>query len=70
MGESVETDYLMTTTNTEFFTRKQIAELFQITIPTVLRWEKAGRLRAVRLGTGSVRYRISDVEAFIANGAK
>lgn len=54
----------------EFLTRKQIADLFQITIPTVLRWEKAGRLKAVRLGTGSVRYRVSDVEAFIANGAK
>lgn len=60
----------MTTTNTEFFTRKQIAELFQISIPTVLRWEKAGKLRALRLGSGSVRYCGSDVERFIANGAK
>jgi len=60
----------MTTTNTEFFTRKQIAELFQIAIPTVLRWEKAGKLKALRLGSGSVRYRVSDVEAFISNGAQ
>jgi excisionase family DNA binding protein len=60
----------MTTTNTEFFTRKQIAELFQIAIPTVLRWEKSGKLKALRLGSGSVRYRVSDVEAFITNGAE
>lgn len=54
----------------EFVTRAQVAQMLQITIGTLIRWEKAGKLKALRLGSGSVRYRVSDVEAFIANGAE
>lgn len=53
----------------EFVIRAQVAKMFQTTIGTLIRWEKAGKLKALRLGSGSVRYRVSDVEAFIANGA-
>ena len=49
----------------EFMTRRQIAQLFQISMPTVMRWEKSGRLQPVKLGQGSIRHRRSDVGAFV-----
>jgi excisionase family DNA binding protein len=57
-------------TMSEFLTRRQLADLFQISMPTVLRWEKSGRLHPTKLGSGTVRHRRSDVEAFIAGAVK
>jgi excisionase family DNA binding protein len=50
----------------ELLTRKDVAELFQVTTMTVFRLEQDGKLPAIRLGAGTVRYRRSDVEKFIA----
>jgi excisionase family DNA binding protein len=50
---------------TELMTRKQVAELFQVSPLTVIRLQQDGKLPAVRLGAGSIRYKKSDVEAFI-----
>jgi excisionase family DNA binding protein len=52
---------------TDFMTRRQVAEVFQVSPHTIIRWELAGRLPAVRLGAGSVRYRREDVQSFLAN---
>ena len=49
----------------ELLTRRQVAELFQVSPLTVIKWESAGKLPALRLGAGSVRYRREDVQAFI-----
>lgn len=54
------------TLNKELLTRKDVAELCQVSPLTVIRWEKAGKLSAIRLGAGSVRYKRADVEAFLA----
>jgi excisionase family DNA binding protein len=57
----------MSTITEEFLTRKDVAKLFQVSTLTVIRLEAAGKLPAVRLGAGTVRYRRSDIERFIAN---
>ena len=49
----------------ELLTRKDIAEIFQVSPLTVIRWEQSGKLPAIRLGAGSVRYRRADVENFL-----
>ena len=46
-------------------TRKDVMQLFQVSQPTVIRLEQAGKLKAIRLGSGSVRYRRDDVIEFI-----
>ena len=55
----------MPTVTTELLTRKQIAALFQISTQTIIRMENDGKLPALRLGAGSVRYRRIDVEKLI-----
>jgi predicted DNA-binding transcriptional regulator AlpA len=55
----------MPTVTKELLTRKQIAGLFQISTQTIIRWENVGKLPALRLGAGSVRYLRSDVEKLI-----
>lgn len=50
----------------ELFTRKDIAELCQVSPLTVIRWEQSGKLPAIRLGAASVRYKRADVENFLA----
>jgi excisionase family DNA binding protein len=57
----------MTTITEELLTRKDVAKLFQVSTLTIIRLEAAGKLSAVRLGAGTVRYRKSDIERFIAN---
>jgi len=41
----------------ELLTRKDVAALFQCSTLTVIRLEDAGKLPAIRLGAGSVRYK-------------
>jgi excisionase family DNA binding protein len=55
----------MSTVTEQLLTRKQIAALFQVSELTVIRLEKAGKLPAFRFGAGSVRYKRSDVLAYI-----
>ena len=55
----------MNTVTDQLLTRKQIAALFQISEQTVIRLEESGKLPALRLGAGSVRYQRSTVEKLI-----
>lgn len=55
----------MTTTeqNTEgdIMSRKMVAELFQVSQPTLKRWEAKGLLKPIKLGPRMVRYYRSDI---------
>jgi len=50
-------------------TRKDVMRMLQVSLPTVIRLEAHGKLPALRLGAGSVRYRREDVQKFIAASA-
>ena len=50
-------------------TRPELAERFKVTVRTICRWQKQGKLKPVRLGSSTVRYRLSDVEAFLQKAA-
>jgi excisionase family DNA binding protein len=50
----------------KFLTRRELADGFACSISTIRRWEKAGKLKALRLGAGTTRYREVDVEQFLA----
>lgn len=47
--------------DTRLYTRKEVAELLSITLPTLHAWTKDGLIKSVRIGQ-SVRYRPIDVE--------
>lgn len=53
------------TVTKELLTRKDVAELCQVSILSIIRWEQAGKLPAIRLGAGSVRYKRADVLTFL-----
>ena len=57
----------MPTVTDELLTRKDVCRIFKISLQSVIRLENSGKLPAVRLGAGSVRYRRSDVEKFITD---
>ncbi len=50
----------------ELLTRKDLMQLFNVSQPTIIRLEAAGKLTPVHIGR-SVRYRKSDIERLIAN---
>jgi len=47
-------------------TRQQVEKLFQVSRPTLYRWIKQGKFpKQVQLGANMVRWRVSDIEAWI-----
>jgi len=48
----------------EFLTRRDLARMFKVTEPTIIRWEKEKKFPALRLGF-RVRYRRVDIEQFL-----
>ena len=48
----------------------EAAELLRVTVKTLERWEKAGRLDAIRLPGGHRRYRRSDLEALLSDDSR
>ena len=52
--------------DTRLKTRKEVAEMLNITLPTLHIWTKEGVIPAVRIGA-SIRYRMSDIENAIKN---
>ena len=46
----------------EILTRKDIMELFGISLSTVIRWEKQGILKPIKLTPRKVVYRREDIE--------
>jgi excisionase family DNA binding protein len=47
-------------------TARELAEWIGVSTETVLRWTRARKLPAVRLPGGALRYRESDIEAWVA----
>jgi hypothetical protein len=54
----------------ETLTRKQAAKIFGVHPGSLKRWEKSGKLRAIRITARSLRYDLRDIEAIISGGAK
>ena len=52
----------------ETLTRKQAAKIFGIHPGSLKRWEKTGRIRAIKITPRCVRYDRREVEAMIAGG--
>ena len=50
-------------------TAREVAELLGVSTETVLRWTRAGDLPAIRLPGGAIRYRPSELEAWLAGRA-
>ena len=46
-------------------TARQVADLLGVSSETVLRWTRRGLLPAIRLPGGAIRYRESDLEAWL-----
>ncbi len=53
----------------EFFTRKQIATMLGLHPMTIVKWEKAGKLTAYKLGD-AVRYKREDVQRMIESSVR
>ena len=45
---------------TEFLTVAELAKVLKVSESTVYEWTKKGRLRAVRLGRKTIRFRLCD----------
>jgi excisionase family DNA binding protein len=65
----MRTEHIMTairnTITNELLTRRDVANLFRCSIMSIIRLEAAGKLPAVRISAGSVRYRRTDVQSYI-----
>jgi excisionase family DNA binding protein len=46
-------------------TTRAVAEHFNVSTETVLRWHRAGELPAVRLASNALRFQKTDLEAFL-----
>ena len=49
----------------EILTRKEIMELFGISLSTVIRWEKQGILRPIKLSPRKIVYKKEDIEQLL-----
>jgi hypothetical protein len=58
--------FSMTTSDKEFFSRRDLAGMFGVSSKTIINWQLAGLLTAVHLFSGSVRYSRAEVERFIS----
>jgi excisionase family DNA binding protein len=47
-------------------TARQVGETLGVSPETVLRWTRRGELPAIRLPGGAIRYRATDLEAWLA----
>jgi len=54
----------------EFLTRKNIMELFNISRSTVIRMEKRGELKPIRISPRKVVYRREDIEQLLQSKMK
>jgi prophage regulatory protein len=58
---------MMIVFDSPYQTRQQVEKLFQVSRPTLYRWMKEGNFpKSVRLGANMVRWKASDLEAWIA----
>ena len=47
-------------------TAREVAELLGVSAETTLRWTRAGKLPAIRLPSGAIRYREADIDEWLA----
>ncbi len=50
-------------------TARELAELLGVSTDTLLRWTRAGKVPALRLPGGAIRYRPDAIEAWLAERA-
>jgi excisionase family DNA binding protein len=50
-------------------TAREVGELLGVSPETILRWARAGKLPAVRLPSGAIRFREVDLDEWIADRA-
>lgn len=55
--------------NLDLLSRKFVARLLSVHVATIKRYERAGKLPAVRFNSRSVRYKRTDVESLIAKSS-
>jgi excisionase family DNA binding protein len=51
--------------NERLLTTRVVAERFGVVTETVLRWVRCGRLPAIRISTGAIRFRESEIELWL-----
>jgi excisionase family DNA binding protein len=51
--------------NARLFTARQVAEEFGVSTETILRWTRRGELPAIKLPGGAIRFRETDLEAWL-----
>lgn len=49
-------------------TTRQVCDLLQVTKLTIERWEKAGKIHAVRFSRSTKRFKASEINRLIADG--
>jgi excisionase family DNA binding protein len=54
---------------TRLLTTREVADRLALSPETVLRWTRAGRLPAIKLGSNAIRYREEAIEAFLERSA-
>ena len=50
---------------TGLLTARQVAELLDVSAETILRWTRRGELPAIQLPGGAIRYRRTDLDAWL-----
>jgi excisionase family DNA binding protein len=56
--------------NEELLTRREAAALLKLSVKTIKRWGKTGKLKDIRLGPITVRVRRSELEALLKAGER
>lgn len=54
--------------DSRLLSRRQVAKKLNVHYESVGRWERAGKLPAIKLGPRCTRYREEDVESFLEAG--
>lgn len=53
----------------KLLTEPETAVRIDVSLWTMIKWRKQGRIKALRLGHRTIRYRAEDVEAFLKKSA-
>jgi excisionase family DNA binding protein len=55
--------------NGRLLTARELAELFGVSVETILRWTRRGELPAIRLPGGAIRFREGEVDHWLEERA-
>jgi excisionase family DNA binding protein len=53
----------------ELLTARAVAGMLDVHAETVLRWTRQGKLPAIRLPSGAIRYRVDELEQWLSEHA-